>query len=320
MLNTFSDIMRLVRWSNLLFLAALVWLMEKWVAVPILDQLAFGEQLPGYILLLIMLATVFIAAGGYVINDYFDVKIDRINRPDELIVTRSISKPAAMHLSLSLSGIGILCGIVAAILLRSLTIGILFIIVPGLLWFYSSSYKRLFMIGNLIIALLAALTPMLVALANVAILQLRYATILPYTTLQHDLYAWLGGFALFAFLLTWAREIVKDMQDQMGDRELECHSMPVVWGDLWTKIFVTALIVLTIAIIGHLWYHVLPFPIRWTSLSTRYIAFGIIIPMLGSIGLLWAAKIPSDYKTCQQLVKFTMLLGMLYSICLAKGL
>ena len=320
MLNTFSDIMRLVRWSNLLFLAALVWLMEKWVAVPILDQLAFGEQLPGSILLLIMLATVFIAAGGYVINDYFDVKIDRINRPDELIVTRSISKPAAMHLSLCLSGIGIVCGIVAAILLRSLTIGILFIIVPGLLWFYSSSYKRLFMIGNLIIALLAALTPMLVALANVAVLQLRYATILPYTTLQHDLYAWLGGFALFAFLLTWIREIVKDMQDQMGDRELECHSMPVVWGDLWTKIFVTALIVLTIAIIGHLWYHVLPFPIRWTSLSTRYIAFGIIIPLLGSIGLLWAAKIPSDYKTCQQLIKFTMLLGMLYSICIVRGL
>jgi len=320
MLNTFSDIMRLVRWSNLLFLAALVWLMEKWVAVPILDQLAFGEQLPGYILLLIMLATVFIAAGGYVINDYFDVKIDRINRPDELIVTRSISKPAAMHLSLSLSGIGILCGIVAAILLRSLTIGILFIIVPGLLWFYSSSYKRLFMIGNLIIALLAALTPMLVALANVAILQLRYATILPYTTLQHDLYAWLGGFALFAFLLTWIREIVKDMQDQMGDRELECHSMPVVWGDLWTKIFVTALIIFTIAIIGHLWYHVLPFPISWTSLSTRYIAFGIVIPLLGSIGLLWAAKIPSDYKTCQQLIKFTMLLGMLYSICIVRGL
>jgi len=319
-LENFKDIMRLVRWSNLLFLAALVWLMEKWVAVPILDQLAFGEQLPGSILLLIMLATVFIAAGGYVINDYFDVKIDRINRPDELIVTRSISKPAAMHLSLSLSGIGIVCGIVAAILLRSLTIGILFILVPGLLWFYSSSYKRLFLIGNLIIALLAALTPMLVALANVAILQLRYATILPYTTLQHDLYAWLGGFALFAFLLTWIREIVKDMQDQMGDRELECHSMPVVWGDLWTKIFVTALIVLTIAIIGHLWYHVLPFPIRWTSLSTRYIAFGIIIPLLGAIGLLWAAKIPSDYKTCQQLIKFTMLLGMLYSICIVRGL
>ena len=95
-MELFKDIMRLVRWSNLLFLAALIWLMEKWVVVPILDKAAFGEQLPWYLLLLIMLATVGIAAGGYVINDYFDVKIDRINRPDEVVVTRSVSKPAAM--------------------------------------------------------------------------------------------------------------------------------------------------------------------------------------------------------------------------------
>ena len=312
--------MRLVRWSNLLFLAALVWLMEKWVAVPILNQAAFGEQLPWYILLLLIAATVCIAAGGYVINDYFDVKIDRINRPDEVVVTRTVSKPAAMRLSLILSGVGIVFGIAVAAYLRSMTIGILFVLIPGLLWFYSSSYKRLFMIGNVIIALLAGLTPMMVALANVAQLQLLYASILPYTTLVRDLYMWLGGFALFAFLLTWIREIIKDMQDQMGDRELECHSMPVVWGDKWTKVFVTGLIVLTLAVIGHLWYHVLPFPIGWTSLSTRYVFLGVFTPMLGVLWLLWAAKIPSDYKTCQQLVKFTMLLGMLYSICIVRGL
>ena len=312
--------MRLVRWSNLLFLAALVWLMEKWVAVPILNQAAFGEQLPWYILLLLLAATVCIAAGGYVINDYFDVKIDRINRPDEVVVTRTVSKPAAMRLSLILSGVGIVFGIAVAAYLRSMTIGILFVLIPGLLWFYSSSYKRLFMIGNVIIALLAGLTPMMVALANVAQLQLLYASILPYTTLVRDLYMWLGGFALFAFLLTWIREIIKDMQDQMGDRELECHSMPVVWGDKWTKVFVTGLIVLTLAVIGHLWYHVLPFPIGWTSLSTRYVFLGVVTPMLGVLWLLWAAKIPSDYKTCQQLVKFTMLLGMLYSICIVRGL
>ena len=319
-LESLKNIARLVRWSNLLFLAALMWLMEKWVATPILDKAAFGEQLPWYILLLTIVATVLIAAGGYVINDYFDVKIDRINRPDELIVTRSISKPAAMQLSLWLSAIGIVCGLVAAWMLRSLTIGIVFIIVPGLLWFYSSSYKRLFLIGNLTIALLAALTPMLIAMSNVAVLQNRFGMILPYTTLVHDLYAWLGGFALFAFLLTWIREIVKDLQDQMGDRELECHSMPVVWGETWTKVFITVLIVFTLAIIGHLWYHVLPFPISWTSLSTRYIVLGVVTPLLGTLWLLWAAKIPSDYKSCQQVIKFTMLLGMLYSIVLLRGL
>ena len=318
-LEFFKDIMRLVRWSNLLFLAALVWVMEKWVATPILVKAAFGEQLPGYMLLLIILATVLIAAGGYAINDYFDVKIDRINRPDEVIVTRSISKPAAMRLSMILSGIGIACGIAVAVVLKSLTIGILFVLIPGLLWFYSSSYKRLFMIGNLIIALLAGVTPIVVAMTNVAVLQLRYETILPYTTLVHDIYAWLGGFALFAFLLTWIREIIKDMQDQMGDRELECHSMPVVWGEKWTKVFVTGLIVITLAIIGHLWWHILPFPTAWTNLSTRYIALGIVTPLLCSVWLLWSAKIPSDYKVCQQVVKFTMLIGMLYSICIVRG-
>ena len=314
-----KDILRLVRWSNVLFIGALVWVMEKWVATPILVKAAFGEQLPGYMLLLIILATVLIAAGGYVINDYFDVKIDRINRPDEVIVTRSISKPAAMRLSMILSGIGIACGIAVAVLLKSLTIGILFVLIPGLLWFYSSSYKRLFMVGNLIIALLAAVTPIVVAMTNVAVLQLRYETILPYTTLVHDIYAWLGGFALFAFLLTWIREIVKDMQDQMGDRELECHSMPVVWGETWTKVFVTGLVVVTLAIIGHLWWHILPFPTTWTSLSTRYIVLGIVTPLLCSVWLLWSAKIPSDYKVCQQVVKFTMLIGMLYSICIVRG-
>ena len=290
--------MKLVRWSNVLFLIVLVWVMEKWVATPILNQALFGEQLPWFILALIIAATALIAAGGYVVNDYFDVKIDRINRPDEVIVTRSVSKPAAMRLSWILSGTGIVCGIAVAVLLRSLTLGILFVMVPGLLWFYSSSYKRLFM----------------------AILNLRYAVVMPYTTLGNDLYIWLGGFAVFAFLLTWIREIIKDMQDQMGDRELECHSMPVVWGETWTKVFVTVLIVGTIALIGHVWYHLLPFDISWRSLSTRYIVLGILIPLLSAIWLLWAAKIPSDYKTCQQVIKFTMLIGMLYSFVIMRML
>lgn len=311
--------MHLVRWSNLLFLSALVWLMEKWVAVPVLDRAAFGEQLPWFTLLLLMAAVVLTAAGGYVINDYFDVKIDRINRPDAVVVTRSVSKPAAMRLSVGLSITGALCGIAVAWLLRSMTLGIIFVLVPGLLWFYSSSYKRLLMIGNLTIALLAGLTPLVVAMANVAQLRLLYGSILPYTTLEHDLYAWLGGFALFAFLLTWIREIIKDLQDQMGDRELECHTLPIVWGELWTKIFVTVLLCGTLALIAWLWYSVLPFPHTWNNLSTRYIALGITVPLLSVVWLLWAAKIPSDYKTCQQVVKFTMLIGMLYSICLLRA-
>lgn len=315
-MDTIRNILQLVRWSNLFFLGALIYVMEKWVVVPILNDVAFGEQLPWYILLLIAAATILIAAGGYVINDYFDIKIDRINRPDQLIVTQYISKENAMRLSIGLSGVGMVCGLVAAWLLRSSTIAILFAIIPGLLWFYSSSYKRLLIIGNVTIALLSALSPMMIAIANVAQLQLKYSTILPYTTLEHDIYAWVGGFSLFAFLLTWIREIVKDLQDQMGDRELECHSMPIVWGNIVTKIVVTALIVLTTVLIGWFWYSLLPFDHSWQSFSTRYIVLAIIIPLWGALWLLWAAKIPSDYRTCQQVLKLTMFLGMLYSFVL----
>lgn len=315
-MDTIRNILQLVRWSNLFFLGALIYVMEKWVVVPILDDMAFGEQLPWYILLLIAAATILIAAGGYVINDYFDIKIDRINRPDQLIVTQYISKENAMRLSIGLSGVGMVCGLVAAWLLRSSTIAILFAIIPGLLWFYSSSYKRLLIVGNVTIALLSALSPMMIAIANVAQLQLKYSTILPYTTLEHDIYAWVGGFSLFAFLLTWIREIVKDLQDQMGDRELECHSMPIVWGNIVTKIVVTALIVLTTVLIGWFWYSLLPFDHSWQSFSTRYIVLAIIIPLWGALWLLWAAKIPSDYRTCQQVLKLTMFLGMLYSFVL----
>jgi 4-hydroxybenzoate polyprenyltransferase len=221
-----------------------------------------------------------------------------------------------MRLSIGLSGVGIVCGLVAAWLLRSSTIGILFIIIPGLLWFYSSSYKRLLIIGNVTIALLSALSIMMVAIANVAQLQLLYGDLLSYTSLEHDIYAWVGGFSLFAFLLTWIREIVKDLQDQMGDRELECHSMPIVWGNIVTKIVVTALIVLTTALIAWFWYSLLPFDHSWQSFSTRYIVLAIIIPLWGALWLLWAAKIPSDYRTCQQVLKLTMFLGMLYSFVL----
>lgn len=318
-MELFKDILRLVRWSNLLFLAALIWVMEKWVAVPVLEAAAFGEQVPWYVLWMLIFAIVLTAAGGYIINDYFDVKIDRINHPDELIVTRSVSKTTAIRLSLCLSGVGVCLGIGVAVLLRSWALGMIFVLVPGLLWFYSSSYKRLFMIGNLTIALLAALTPLVVAVANVAQLELRFAALMPYTTLPHDLFAWLGGFAIFAFLLTWIREIVKDMQDEAGDRELECHSMPIVWGERGTKIFVTVLVLLTVGLIGYLWGAVLPFPHTWSHISTRYIVLGIVTPLLASLWLLWASKIPSDYKSCQQVLKFTMLIGMLYSYCLLSA-
>ena len=315
----------LVRWQNLLMTAIVLFVMEKWVATPILCAAYFGEQLPWWLLTLLMLATVLITAGGYVINDYFDVKIDQINRPDRLIVTRSVTKPEAMRLFQVLTAAGIVCGIVASICLRSWVTAVIFVFVPGLLWFYSASYKRQFLVGNLIVALAAALCPLLIAIANVGWLKHLYGDVngidvLSLTTLPHDLYMWIGGFAAFAFWGTFIREIIKDMQDVTGDRELECHSLPVVLGEPATKGIVTALLLAMAGAIVWLAWWVIPFPNGWNSLHARYVVLGLLVPIACELWLLWSARTPSDYRTAQSVMKFVLLMGVLYSFVINRML
>ena len=310
--------LRLVRWYNLLFLMILIWVMEKWVAVPVLGP--WEEQLPAWMLALLMAGTVLIAAGGYVINDYFDIKIDRINRPERLIVSASVTKTQAMWCFRILTGLGIVSGLILAWYVRSTTLALVFVLVPGLLWFYSASYKRQFLVGNLIVSLAAGMTPLIVAIANVAVLQMRFPDLLQYTSLVHDLYMWLGGFALFAFLTTFVREIIKDLQDLPGDRELECHSMPVVIGVTGTKIVVTVMTAGIIVLILWLNFAVVPFPHGFTDLSTRFALYGLAIPMLCALWLVWSAKIESDYRMPQLVWKFVMFIGTMYSFVVLRCL
>ena len=317
-MEKFRDFMALVRWQNVLMTAIVVYVMEKWVATPILSMAYFGEQLPWYVLFLLIFACCFIAAGGYVINDYFDVKIDAINRPDRLIVTRGISKKQAMLLFQILTLTGVVCGLAAAWLVRSWVLAVIFIFVPGLLWFYSASYKRMLIIGNLIVALVASLTPLVVAIANVAYLRMHYTNVngidvLALTTLPHDIYVWIGGFAAFAFIGTLIREIIKDMQDQMGDRELECHTLPVVLGELPTKIIVTVLVLLMAGAIIRLAWWVIPSP-----LTSRYAIFGLLVPIACTLYQLWVARISSDYRIAQNVMKFVLLMGTLFSFVVAR--
>ena len=165
---------------------------------------------------------------------------------------------------------------------------------------------------------LSALPPLLVGLTNVAWLNRMYPDVISFLTINRELILWTSGFSLFAFLMTWIREVVKDLQDQNGDRELECRTMPIVFGEMWTKVFVTVLIAVTAGLLCYFGFAVLPFPHIWNSLSTRYIVFGLLVPLACEVALLWAARIPSDYRHAQLLMKFIMFLGTLYSFVICK--
>lgn len=312
--------LQLLRVGNLTFVAILLYVMEKWVATPLLQLEQFGELMPWWILTLLIVSVVGIAAGGYVINDYFDVKIDRINRPDNLVVTRIISRDAAMNLFYGLTAVGVIAGTVVAWWAHSWTLLFTYVVIPGLLWFYSASYKRMFLVGNLVVAFASAIVPLLVAIANADYLHHLYQNALAYSPIVGELYVWTGGFAIFAFLLTWVREIVKDIEDIEGDREMECRTLPIVWGDKVAKIIATILLVVIATLIVYMLFAVLPFSHEWKSLPTRYVVFGLIVPILCSIVLLWAANNRTEYHRVQTIIKFAMFMGMLFSYVIATNL
>ena len=312
--------LQLLRIGNLAFLAILLYVMEKWVAFPLLHQQKFPELLPWWVLTLLIISVVCVAAGGYVINDYFDVKIDRINRPDDLVVTRVISRDAAMRLFQVLTAVGIVAGLAVAWWARSWNILFIYVVIPGLLWFYSSSYKRMLLVGNLIVAFISALVPLLIAMVNADHLRFLYHESLAYTPIVGQLYVWLGGFALFCMLLTLSREVVKDMEDVEGDRELECRTMPIVWGEKVSKIVVTIVLLATIALIAYLAWFVLPFPMEWATFAGRFIIFGLMVPMLCVLVLLWSARSKRELHTVQQVLKFIMFLGTMFSYVIYMNL
>lgn len=312
--------LQLLRVGNLTFVAILIYVMEKWVATPLLQLEQFGELMPWWILTLLIVSVVGIAAGGYVINDYFDVKIDRINRPDNLVVTRIISRDTAMNLFYGLTAVGVIAGTVVAWWAHSWTLLFTYVVIPGLLWFYSASYKRMFLVGNIVVAFASAIVPLLVAIANADYLHHLYQNALAYSPIVGELYVWTGGFAAFAFLLTWVREIVKDIEDIEGDCEMECRTLPIVWGDKAAKIIATILLVVIATLIVYILFAVLPFSHEWKSLPTRYVVFGLIVPILCSIVLLWAANNRTEYHRVQTIIKFAMFMGMLFSYVIATNL
>lgn len=312
--------LQLLRVGNLTFAAILLYVMEKWVATPLLQLEQFGELMPWWILTLLIVSVIGIAAGGYVINDYFDVKIDRINRPDNLVVTRIISRDTAMLLFYGLTAVGVIAGTVVAWWAHSWTLLFTYVVIPGLLWFYSASYKRMFLVGNLVVAFASAIVPLLVAIANADYLHHLYQNALAYSPIVGELYVWTGGFAAFAFLLTWVREIVKDIEDIEGDREMECRTLPIVWGDKVAKIIATLLLMAIAILIVYMLFAVLPFSHEWKSLPTRYVVFGLIVPILCSIVLLWAANNRTEYHRVQTIIKFAMFMGMLFSYVIATNL
>jgi len=312
--------LKLIRWQNLVIIMLTMVLMRYAVIAPLIskigvilikgsgDEIPMTLQLPWYDFIILIAATVFITAGGYVINDYFDIKTDLINR-GEVIVGSKIPRRQAMMWHNILNIAGVSAGFYISWRIGYFWLGILFLIVSGLLYFYSASYKRQFLIGNIVVAILIAMVPILVVIYEWPALYRFYkvnAIDLPNFNL---IFYWVGGFALFAFLTSLTREIIKDIEDFEGDLAYGRNTIPVIIGVLTSKIVAVCLVIITIAILYFVWHFFIN-----DKITLLYLSICIVIPLLFVIYQLVISKNRKALHGASRLMKIVMLAGISYSV------
>jgi 4-hydroxybenzoate polyprenyltransferase len=315
--NELIAFFRLIRVQNLIIIAATQYMMRFFIVEPILAVNGFVPQLDHLHFFLLVFSSMSLTAAGYVINDYFDMKTDLLNRPSTVIVGRKISRRWVMFIHIILNGAGILTGIYLAWYIDVLSLGIAYLLAAGILWFYSTTYKRQFLIGNLIVAVFTAVVPFVVVIFEIPLLNKAYREILlAYGMNFNNLLAWVGGFSFFAFLSTLIREIIKDIEDHEGDSAYGRNTMPVILGIRFTKI---VLMVLILAIITALVYVYTRFLFHNPEgkpdlLSLGWFALFLVLPYLYLMYRLVGAREKEDYHACSNIAKLIMLAGIMYSV------
>jgi 4-hydroxybenzoate polyprenyltransferase len=305
-LKLVTAFLRLVRWPNLVFIALTQVLFLYCIEKPIFQNASIPTNVHGIYFVLLTLASVCIAAAGNIINDYFDLNIDRINKPEKVVVDKIINRRWAIlwHMLLSLAGIAFGFYIDWHTGVRFL--GLANMVSVLLLFFYSVSLKKKFLIGNILISLLTAWVILVIAYCetNHLLDVFRKGSSLEADKLSRLTFLYAG----FAFIISLIREVIKDMEDVEGDRKYGCKTMPIVWGLNASKIFVAVWLAVLITTLIIVQVYVLQF--RWW-LSAAYCIVAIIVPLLWIFKKLFRAQSPKDFHQLSSVVKVIMFTGIL---------
>jgi 4-hydroxybenzoate polyprenyltransferase len=291
--------LRMIRWPNLLFIALTQALFYYSVVVPL-----YRRADPAQLAWLIT-ASVLIAAGGYIINDYFDLDIDLINKPGKNVINRYISRRWSIFLHLLLSVAGIFCTALATRFDKWYLVGANLVCVL-LLWLYSTSFKRQLLIGNILTSVLTAWTVLILFFLKVPF---SAAFNGDETTSKFFRVAFLYGG--FAFIISLIREAVKDVEDMVGDERYGCTTMPIVVGIRATKIYIAVWTVVLTAALVVLQLYILQF--GWYA-AVVYSMLFIIAPLAFFFSRLVKSMSTKDFSMLSAYAKWIMLAGILSMI------
>lgn len=300
--------------------------MRYCIIQPILSTYRLSLEFPFIYFAGLVISVVFIAAAGYLINDYFDVQADTINRPEKVIIGKYVNHKTALRIYYAINLIALAISFYISFKIKNISLFIIFPVTVGLLWFYSTTYKRQLLTGNILISLIVASVPFLVALYDISpVVKNNHEYIITYNINFYIIFTWIGGFALFAFLVNLIRELIKDAEDFAGDKLYGRSTLPVVTGMVSAKIVITGLSVLTLSGLGFIYYNFLRLTHEYDSTGTEtgasfdvvtflYFLLLLFIPFLLTIYIIIAAKEKKQYSLASSILKFVMVTGVLFSI------
>lgn len=251
-------------------------------------------------------ASVLIAAAGYIINDYFDLDIDLVNKPDLIVIQKYIRRRWAIFWHLSLSFVGVLITVIVSWKIGNWVIAPVNFATVFLLLFYSTTFKKKFLIGNVIISLLTAWVVFVLYMSDLdLVIFTQQAMYHRAMTKIFKLAVLYGG---FAFVISLVREVIKDMEDIKGDAAYGCKTMPVVWGIPASKVFAGVwLTVLILAVLVFLVYAVL---IGW-FIAALFALLLVAVPLVMILRNLYRAVTSGQFHAISTLIKVVMLTGII---------
>lgn len=300
------QILQLIRFKNL-FMIAFIQCLLKYVffTLPQFQNIPTALNTTNFTLL--VLATICIAAAGYIINDIYDVEADSVNKPNKVFINKGISENMANNLFMAFTVIGIGLGTYVSWQIGKNSFATIFLIVSALLYFYATSLKQTILIGNIIISALVGLSILIVGIFEIA------PMITPETKGAYlFLFKFLIDYALFAFLINLVRELVKDLEDVDGDHKAGYNTLPIAIGRNRASKIAFAFCLLTIVAV---FYYVISYLFE-NQYLLLYFIFLIIGPLLYCAVKLITAKHKKHFTHISLILKITMFIGMLSIVIL----
>jgi len=303
-----SAYIKIIRPGNLLIII-LTQVLFRFFIVDTYFGLGGAESGFNYIeFMILVLATILIAAGGYVINDLYDIKADEVNKPEKVIAGVYISKKTLKFYYVALTSTGVLLGVLLAFRVSFLSLGLIFPAVAIMLWLYSSEYQHTALLGNLMIGLMSGLVVFIVWLFEFFALRAQPLVYAEAAQTLGTIGLIAGAYAVFAFMATLIREIFKDIEDIEGDKAAGYRTLPLAFGKSTAKITAMAFTAITIGLLA--FFQVLLFR-TGLSLVFWYLMIAVQPLLIFLLYYTLKAKDKEDFHFVSNVSKIIMLAGIL---------